>query len=172
MKKALAAICLSALLSLSLFTGGCTSTQKAQDASKAIAVVLTIAQAEAGLVPAGDQVIYNGFVSLGNTLEGQLNTCIGGLGLMSKNAAFLGCFNAFASGLTSPAELAQLRILSAGTQGRVQIIVAGVIAGVNIAVDAFGGSSVSVPVVASSPASQASIQQLRQQVLEQLNGKL
>lgn len=161
MKKFLAV----AVLAIFGFTVvGCSALQKAQDASKVIGAILAVAQAEEPVIPAADQAIYTGFVNLGISLQGQLNTCIAGVSGVSKSSAFLGCFNTFASGLATPSELAQLRVLSSGSVSKVQLYLAGIIAGVNVAVDSFGGSTVAVPTVAPAPATAAQLQQLRAQI--------
>jgi hypothetical protein len=114
------------LLPLLLLTSGCNQ-QGAQKAESVITLVLNVAQADSDLVPSADLSIYNSFVSLGQTLNSQLNTCING-----TKPSFSSCFNAFASGLTSPTELARLRLMSAKTQSKVQLIVAAIITAVNI----------------------------------------
>jgi hypothetical protein len=138
-------------LSLVLLTG-CNGLQTAQRAQSAIQVALNIAAVEENLVPVQDQAIYKNFVTLGNTLNGQLGTCITNVGgIMGKGAKFASCFNTFAQGVLSPTELAQLRLLSPATQARIQLYVTAVVAGVNIAIAAFGGTPATTPVIGSAP---------------------
>lgn len=155
------------VLSLSLLGAGCSSTTVAQRAQTAIALAVSIAQAEEQLVPAADQPAYNSFVALAQSLDVQLGTCLSNVGglAMNKSAKFLSCFNTFASALLSPAELAQLRLLSPGVQDKVKIYAAAIVAGVNIAVAALGGKPVALPAEAvPSPAVHAQLEQVEQQM--------
>lgn len=129
---------------------GCNPSTVAQDASNVIGAVLTIAQAETPAIPAQDQAVYNSFLTLGQTLQVQLSTCIASSG--AAKSKFLACFNAFASGLTSPAELAQLRIMSAGSQSKVQLYATAIIVGINVAIKSFGGTAASTPAISGSGA--------------------
>jgi hypothetical protein len=150
---------LVAVLSVALLFGGCTqsSQQQAQDFSNVVGTVLSIAQADAGVVPAQDQAVYTSFVNLGITLHTQLNTCISASGASGAKATFLACFNTFAGGLISPAELAQLRLLSAGTQSKAQLIVTAIITGVDIALTAFGGTPAPTPAISATPTTAAEL---------------
>jgi hypothetical protein len=149
-----------AFLVLTPGLAGCTALQYAQDASKGITIVLDIAKAEQGLVPAADQVGYSGFVSLAQSLDSQLKTCITAGG---TTAALATCFNTFASGLASSAELAQLRILSPATQAKVQKYLTGVIIGANIYFDAVKKPALVPPAVGPAPTA-AEMQGLREKV--------
>ena len=137
---------------------GCNALQRAQDFSKAIAGVLSIAQAEIPALPSSDGMILNQWVNLGNTLEGQLNTCINAA---SGSGSFAMCFNTFAAGLLSPTELAQLKILSAGSQSKVQLYATAIILGVNAALDFFGSTAQPAPVIAAVQPTQQELAVLR-----------
>ena len=132
---------------------GCSSNSlaNAQKASNVIGAIIAVAQAETPAIPAQDQAAYTGWVTLLSTFQSQLNTCISAASTSGGKTAFLGCFNAFASGLNSPAELAQLRILSASTQGKVQLYVVAIITGVNVALQFFGGTPATTPTVGAAP---------------------
>ena len=133
MKKRLIASCLAVLVAVSLT--GCTAQSTATKAQAVIGAVLTVAQAEQSLVPPADQAAFANFVSLGLTLNAQLGTCIAKSdGVMGVGSKFGACFTAFATGLTTPAELAQLRVLSEPSQKKVGLYLTGIIAGVNIIV--------------------------------------
>lgn len=149
MKSKLLAIALSVALVFPL--AGCSSLQKAQKVSAVIEAVVEVAKAETSVVPAADQVAYTSFVTLTDALHTQLDACINSANGMTKGAKFLACFNGFAAGLNSPAELAQLRVLSQGSQRKVQLYLVGIIAGVNVAVSYFGGSPVAAPVLTQAP---------------------
>jgi len=150
LKRQFLAISCSVLMLLPM---GCSTTAlgKAQTASNVIAAIFTIAQDEVGAIPVQDQAIYSGFVTLGLTLNSQLNTCIGAAGSQTGKAAFLACFNTFVQGLNSPTELAQLRLLSGKTQGTVQKYLVAVITGVNVAFSFFGGTPATAPTVGTAP---------------------
>jgi hypothetical protein len=148
-----------------LIVSGCNGLSAATKAQNAITDVLNIAKAEVSLVPTQDLAIYTNFVNLGITLDGQLATCNAAVsGIMGKNSQFTACFNAFATGLTSPAELAQLRLLSPGTQSKVQLYAVAIITGVNLALSFFGNSVIPAPVVAATPTSSQDLQALRSQL--------
>jgi hypothetical protein len=155
-------ILLSVLLCFCLVTIGCNAQTTANVAESAITVALNIASAELPAIPLADQASYAGFISGAQNINGQLGVCIEhASGVMSKASKFLVCFNAFAAGLVSPAELAQLHVLSPATQQKVQIYVTAVVTAVNIAVVAYGGSPVPAPTVVDlTPASQAQVASL------------
>lgn len=143
---------------------GCSALQKAQTAANVIGAILAVAQAEVPAVPPADQAGYSGFVTLGQSLDSQLQACIVAANTgVTKSGKFLACFNGFAAGLGSPAEQAQLRLLSASTRAKVQLYLVGVIAGVNVAVQSFGGTKLQAPAVGPAPAA-AEIRELRTQV--------
>lgn len=161
MKKLLLAILLFSVVFI-----GCNAQTAAQDAQVAISVAVSIAAAEEPAIPAGDQAAFTSFVTLAQTLDTQLGTCITQVsGVMGKSGKFLACFNTFAGGLASPAEMAQLRLLSPSTQQKVQIYVTAAIAAVNIAIKAYGGASASTPTVATlTPDNQQELAQLEGQM--------
>ena len=154
---------LSIILVLALALTGCNAQQKAQDVYNVIEAVVAVAQAEAPNVPAQDQVVYSGFVALAGTLADQLQVCIKAGG--TKSAKLLSCFNAYAIGLSSPTELAQLRVLSPASQKKVQLYVTSIVAGVNVALRFYGGTQAQAPAVGSAPApTKAELNQLREEI--------
>jgi hypothetical protein len=152
-RKLSSALSLILVVAMSLSLAGCNYLHDAQNTSNVLGTILAVAQADAGIVPAPDQAIYNNFVNLGLTLHTQLNTCIAAAPTGTKSA-FLTCFNAFAGGLTSPTELAELRLLSPATQAKVQLIVAAVIAAVDIIESELGGTTLGTPSISSPVSSQ------------------
>src|SRR5579864_4021966 len=123
------------VLMLSFCLSACNGYDTAVKASNVIAAILQVAQAEVSVVPAADQVAYANFVTLGITLQTQLQTCIESADSgMSKSGKYLACFNGFATGLSSPAELTQLHLLSPDVQKKVQLYLAAITVGVNTAV--------------------------------------
>ena len=153
------------LLLLFLMTAGCNATTTAQDFANVIAGILNIAKAEIPALPPPDAAIVTQWTTLGTTLDAQLQTCItSATATGGKKAAFLACFNTFAAGIASPAELAQLRVLSAGSQSKMQLWVTAIILGVNAALTSFGGTPTATPQVAVVPASHDDLAQLARRV--------
>jgi len=153
------------LLALSMIFAGCTAQSGAQEASDVIQAILTVATAEEASVPAQDAVVYKEFVTLGNTLESQLQSCnTAAVSSGSKKATFLACFNAFATGLTNSQELSEVRLVSSPTQHKIQVYVTAIVAGVNVGIAAFSGIKVSPPAVSSQAATKAELQTLRQAI--------
>lgn len=154
------AVAILAVVSLA----GCSALEKAQTAANVIGAILAVAQAEIPAVPPADQAGYSGFVTLGQALDSQLQACIVAANAgVTKSGKFLACFNGFAAGLASPAEQAQLRLLNDKTRAKVQLYLVGVIAGVNVAVQSFGGTKLQAPVIGPAPAS-ADLRALRMTV--------
>jgi hypothetical protein len=150
---------------LLLMTVGCNATTTARDFANVLTGVINIAKAEIPALPPADAAIVTQWTTLGTTLDGQLQNCITGATTAGgKKAAFLGCFNTFAAGIASPAELAQLRVLSAGSQSKAQLWVTAIILGVNAALTSFGGTPATTPQVAAVPASHEDLAQLARQV--------
>jgi len=144
---------------------GCNVATAAQDFADVITGILNIAKAEVPALPPADGAIVAQWTTLGTTLDGQLQSCItdattaGG-----KKAAFLACFNTFAAGIASPAELAQLRVLSAGSLSKVQLWVTAIVLGVNAALTSFGGTAAATPQIAAEPTSHQDLVALARQV--------
>lgn len=155
--RKLATFALTALLMT-----GCNAQQTAQKAAAIIGAAFAAAQQDISAVPQQDQAAYSNFVTLGQTLDHQLQACLAASG--TKSAKLLACFNGFAAGLNSPAELVQLRILSGPSQNKVQKYLDFAIAAVNIAVAAYGGSEVTAPQVQPTPTPKAELRQMYQQL--------
>jgi hypothetical protein len=147
------------LLCFSLVSSGCTAQQVANGANTAdhvISGVLTIAQAEEPALPPADAAMLASWVNQGQTLEGQLHSCISGATAAgSKSAAIASCFNTFASGFLNPTELAGFHITSAATQAKVQTYITIAIIAVNGVLSFVKSAPVSTPTIA--PASAAEI---------------
>lgn len=158
-------VALGSIAVLVVLFAGCNPATTAQDFANVIAGIFNIAKAEVPALPADDAAIVAQWTTLGTTLEGQLQTCITGATTAGgKKAAFLTCFNAFAGGIVSPSELAQLRVLTSGSQAKVQLWVTAIILGVNAALTAFGGTPTATPQVAAQPSSHQDIVALARHV--------
>lgn len=159
MKKAILASVVGLAL---LLNASCNAQQTAIRAQGVIQAVLNVAKVECPAFPVKDQSACNSFVDLGITLDGQLANCItSSSGIMNTSGKFKTCFNIFAQGLFSPAEMAQLRIMSAGSQSKVQLYVTSVVAGVNIVL------AFLTPTIASPPPT-SEIIEFREKVAAQL----
>jgi hypothetical protein len=158
---------LASLLLVTVLIVGCTAQQAAQTASAVIQGILNIAQAEENSLPPQDAAVMTNWVNLGNTLEGQLNSCIQDAAGHVLSTTFAGCFNSFAGGLLNPGELAELRIMSGGSQTRVQVIATAIIVGVNGALTAYKAATQPTPVIAPTPATSAELLEIRREVFAQ-----
>lgn len=151
---------------------GCNGQTTAQTTQAAIAAALSIAKADIAVVPAQDQSSYSNYITLAQTLDGQLSTCIANVsGIMGKNAKFLSCFNTFTQGLVNPSELALLRVLNPSTQQKIQLYVTAVVSAVNIIEAALGGNPQTAPSIGAAPSSQ-DLGALQQKIQAQLNVQL
>jgi len=157
---------IGSVLILLTMTAGCNATTTAQNFANVITGILNIAKAEVPALPPADGAIVAQWTTRGTTLEGQLETCITSASAAGgKKAAFLACFNTFAAGIASPSELAQLRVLSAGSQNKVQLWVTAIVLGVNAALTSFGGTTAATPqVVAGKPASHQNLVALARRI--------
>jgi hypothetical protein len=137
---------------LALSCAGCSSPyQTAVSFQKVIAGVLSIAQSGVSALPAADQPIASQWVAGATTLDGQLGTCITAAGTSAKAAAFGTCFDTFATGLTSPAELAQLRVMSATSQAKVELWATAAVLAVNGFLDVYDLVEQAQPQIAAAP---------------------
>jgi hypothetical protein len=145
-------IFLALALSLSIFgMTACNAYNTAVGFSNVISGLLTIGSAEVPQVPAADQASFSNFITLGQTLDAQLNSCLSAANSgMNKSSKFLACFNNFAQGITAPAEMTQLRLLSDSTRHKVQLYVTAATVAVNVGIKYFGGAQVTTPTVTSS----------------------
>jgi hypothetical protein len=142
MKRSILAVTLTLAL---LLTAAC-NTQQAATTQRVIAAIIDTFRAEIPVLPAQDQLPATQFVALAVTLDNQLAQCISvAPTVMGTKGRVQSCFSIFATGLLSPAELAQLRIISGPSQARVQLVVTGIVAAVNIWV------AFSTPVVGPAP---------------------
>lgn len=153
------------VLIAAFFVSGCNSLATAQSFEDVINGILNVAKAEIPELPPADGAILTQWTNLGTTLAAQNQTCINAAAAGGgKNVVFLACFNAFAIGLTSPAELAQLRLLSATGQGKAELWATAIILGVNGALSAFKGTALPMPIVASVALSHRDLEALARQV--------
>lgn len=147
MKKFLA---IPVLLAFSLM--GCGGAyQTAQQFQTVIAGILNIAQGGVSSLPAADQATVGNWVNAALNLDGQLAGCINSAGTSAAASAFGTCFDTFAAGLTSPSELAQLRIVSAASQKKVELWATAAILAVNGALAIYNLAAQPQPTIAQAP---------------------
>ena len=153
-KPAHVTVSILATLAIALACAGCNAADAAQRAQSVIAAVLQIAQAEEPALPPADAAIVTPWVTLGVTLDGQLETCLATAATNgSKKSAFFACFNTFSQGLLGPTELAQLRVLSPGSQKTAQLWITAISVGIDVAIPLLGGTAQAPPAVSSIPPS-------------------
>ena len=161
MKKSLS-ISLSALLLLISFgTAGCTGYQKAQTAYNVVEGIFAVAQADlpslqaAGVFSPQEATVINAYVSLGQTLTGQYESCITNAQntMLKTSGKFLSCLTIFSSGLVDPKELAALRVLNPKAQHNVQLWITAAQIGINSVIAALGGQQSAPVAIAPAPTS-------------------
>jgi hypothetical protein len=150
MKKFLAVPILLAMSCL-----GCGSAyQTAQQFQSVLTGILNLGLADVSAIPAADQPAVTQWIQAAQTLNTQLGVCVAAAGTNGKAAAFGSCFDTFAAGLTSPAELAQLRVLSAASQQKVELIATAAILAVNGALAIYNLATQPQPQIAQAPSHQ------------------
>jgi hypothetical protein len=131
-----------------LLLTGCNAQQTALSVSNVITGILNIVQAEIPQLPATDQAGVQGFITLGQNLNAQAISCeMAAGGTKTKLAT---CLTTFASGLLSPAEMAQLRILSAAAQRDVTIGAGAAIIAINGIMTQWGQPVLPTPVIGTA----------------------
>lgn len=165
---------------LALSITGCNAYNDAVTATNTIGTIVTVAEAAVpnfqatGVFSASEAAAITGYLGAVGTLNAQTQTCVGQAQTAGgKKAAFLGCFNTFASALASPAELAQLRILNPNAQKQVQIWVTAISLTVNVILKEVGGTQMTAPTVSAYQPTDQDIQNLRARVWDyQQDGRL
>jgi hypothetical protein len=137
---------------------GCNPLAKAQAAQQAITGIIAIAQGALPELPPADAAILKPWTDLALTLDNQLKTCIAGA---SSNSGFAVCFDAFAEGLLSPTELAQLHLLSPSAQSKAELWAMAAILAVNTALAYFGGPAQPMPTIAAQQPTHQQLDALR-----------
>jgi hypothetical protein len=150
--------------------GGCNEYKTATATVTTIGQIVTIAQSDLPAICATGAITAAECTQIGQGLTGitaldtQAGTCLTAAGTSAKNAAILACYNAFATGLTSPAELAFFHVKDPKTQAQIEVWVTAVTLAVNTVLDLVGGSSLAMPVLADQPASRRDLHALARRV--------
>lgn len=153
-KLRVAAIALVAVSVLGL--GGCDKTTAVLAAIGVYQQVVTIAQADlptlqaSGILTAGDVTAATNWLTVANTLGTQASACVSGAG--GTTSKIVACVNAIGTGLLSPAEQADLRIISPGAQQKVTLYVTAVVLAANGIATIVSAVQTSTPTVGSSSA--------------------
>jgi hypothetical protein len=106
---------------------GCSTYTAATNALNAIGQIISLAQTDlpaleaAGTIPAADVPAVTNWLAAAATLKTQASSCVTSAGTSGTKAALGNCLFVFANGLTSPAELAELRILSPSSVKTVEL---------------------------------------------------
>ncbi len=158
---------LIAVAVLALGLGGCKQQPAVVSALNIVQQVISLAQADlpalqiAGTLSAGDETAVQGWLSAASTIVGQGQTCVNGLGTGGTTAALANCVNTIGTGLLSPAEMAQLRIISPKAQHSVAIYVTAVVLGVNAVATIVSATQTATPPVGSATSENVSPSELR-----------
>jgi hypothetical protein len=145
---------------------GCQQQPKVVAALNVVGQILTLAQDDlptlqvTGVLTAADVTNFGNWLAAGQTLLGQAQGCVNGLGTGGTAKSLAACVNTFATGLLSPAEQAQLRIISPGAQKKVTLYVTAVVLAVNFTAQIIAATQVTTPTVGTTPAPVPSTQEL------------
>jgi hypothetical protein len=152
------------LLVSSLFCG-CNKTQDVLNALGITQQVITIAQDDlpglqaAGILTQSDVTAAGNWLAGAGTLVTQAEGCVNTAG--GTTAKLAACVNAIGQGLLSPAEQADLRIISPGAQKKVTLYVTAVILGVNAVAVIVNGLATPTPTVGTATTELPSKQDIR-----------
>ena len=155
---------------LAFGVAGCKQQPKVVAALNVVGQLFTITHDDlpalqvAGILTAPDVTAADNWISAGQTLLGQAQTCVGNLGQGGSGSQLATCVSAFATGLVSPQEQAQLRIISPQAQKKVTLYVTAVVLAVNFAAQIVNAIQVQTPPVGSAPS--ADIQPTREDLHE------
>ena len=139
---------------------GCKEQPKIVVALGVVGNVFTLAQDDlpslqvAGVLTAADVKAFGNWLTAGQTLLAQGQTCVNGLGASGSASALAACVNAFATGLLSPAEQANLRIISPGAQKKVTLYVTAIVLATNFAAQIVNAVQSQTPPVGSTAAAE------------------
>jgi len=160
-------VSVSAVAVLSIFAlVGCQQQPKVVAALGVVGQILTLAQDDlptlqvTGVLTSADVTNFGNWLAAGQTLLGQAQGCVNGLGSGGSASALAACVNTFATGLISPTEQAQLRIISPGAQKKVTLYVTAVVLAANFAAQIIKATQVQTPTVGTTPAPAPSTQEL------------
>lgn len=162
MKRAILGIALFAAIGVT----GCDKTASVQAALTVAGQVVTLAQADlpalvaAGTLTAADATAAGNWLSGASTFISQGNACVGSSG--GTLAKIQACVNTIGTGLLSPAEMADLRIISPKAEQKVALYVTAVILAVNGAATIVNAVQTTAPAVGNTPIVAPSAQELDQ----------
>jgi len=134
---------------------GCDKTAAVETALGVVGNVITLAQDDlpalqvAGVLTAGDVIAAGNWLSGASTINGQGETCVNMAG--GTGTKIVACLNAIGTGLLSPAEQANLRIISQGAQKKVTLYVTAVVLAVNFTASIVKATQITPPAVGAAP---------------------
>lgn len=147
----LSMIMFCAFLGLGLI--GCSEYKDAVGAVNVIGQIVTIAENDlpalttTGTFNPTEAISVQNYLQLVGTLNTQTGACLTAAGTSAKAAAISACFSTFSAGLSSPTELALLRVLNPKAQAKVQLWVTAVILAVNSILGAVGSPPAVAPTI-------------------------
>lgn len=142
-----------------LLLGGCKQQPSVVSALNVVQQVIMLAQADlpalqvAGTLSSADMGAITNWLSAASTIVAQGQTCVAGLGAGGATSALANCVNTIGTGLLSPTEMAQLRIISPKAQHSVTIYVTAVVLGVNAVAAIVSATQTATPPVGGATAS-------------------
>jgi len=150
MLKRFASSALLLALALSVaFAAGCKDPYGA--CVKASSTVATaIAQAypaidadrQSGLLTVSQELKFDGFLNVANTLNGQFQTCVSGVhSAKGAAASYAGCAQTFANGVSNASELANLNIVNASEQAKITAIAQSISTGLQALITSLGSGN-------------------------------
>jgi len=144
------------LAALALGLTGCSEYTDASNAVSVIGNIVQIAQADlpalatSGVFSPTEAANVTNYLAAASVLNTQAGTCVATAHAAGNSkSAFLACFNAFSAGLLNPAELVLLHVSSTKGQSTVQLWVTATVLAVNGILGLVGGTSVTVPTLAT-----------------------
>jgi hypothetical protein len=157
--KAAANLLILALIPLIVFgLVACQEQPKVLAALGVVQNVIAVAQADlpglqvSGVITQAGETAAESWLTGASSIVGEGITCVTGLGSSGSGTAIASCVTTIGTGLISPTQEAQLRIVDAKSQHNVQIYVTAVILGVNLAAEIVNAIQQTTPVVGTAPA--------------------
>lgn len=138
--------------------GGCKQQPAVLSALNVVQQVISLAQADlpalqvAGTLSQADVTAFGNWLAAANMIVSQGQTCVMGVGAGGATSALANCVNIIGTGLLSPTEQAQLRIISPKAQRNVTIYVTAVVLGVNAVAQIVKATQTATPPVGATVA--------------------
>jgi hypothetical protein len=138
---------------------GCSAFNDTLNGLNVVGQIVAVAQADlpalqaAGTFSAADETAAQNWLSGVASIQAQAVSCVNTIGSKGAKSAFAGCVTAIGTGLLSPTEMAQLRILSPKAQKQVTIWVTAVVLATNAVAAIVNAAPTVTPAIVLPPAS-------------------